>query len=58
MFDSAWVGYEQFIPMMKDYSSLLIGLEHEVKSIIVIQSVYKIHDGYCQKSQIHKKDNL
>jgi len=28
MFDSAWVGYEQFIPMMKDFSSLLIGLEH------------------------------
>ena len=26
LFDSAWVGYEQFIPMMKDCSPLLLDL--------------------------------
>ena len=28
-FDSAWVGYEQFIPMMKDCSPLLLELGPE-----------------------------
>ena len=57
MFDSAWVGYEQFIPMMKDCSPLLIELGPEDPGIIVTQSVHKQQAGFSQTSQIHKKDN-
>ena len=57
MFDSAWVGYEQFIPMMKDCSPLLIELRPEDPGIIVTQSVHKQQAGFSQTSQIHKKDN-
>ena len=57
MFDSAWVGYEQFIPMMKDCSPLLVELGPEDPGIIVTQSVHKQQAGFSQTSQIHKKDN-
>ena len=57
MFDSAWVGYEQFIPMMKVCSPLLCELGPEDPGIIVTQSVHKQQAGFSQSSQIHKKDN-
>ena len=57
MFDSAWVGYEQFIPMMKECSPLLVELGPEDPGIIVTQSVHKQQAGFSQTSQIHKKDN-
>ena len=57
MFDSAWVGYEQFIPMMKDCSPLLVELGPEDPGIIVTQSVHKQQAGFSQTSQIHKKDS-
>ena len=57
MFDSAWVGYEQFIPMMKECSPLLVDLGPEDPGIIVTQSVHKQQAGFSQTSQIHKKDN-
>ena len=57
MFDSAWVGYEQFIPMMKCCSPLLLDLGPEDPGIIVTQSVHKQQAGFSQTSQIHKKDN-
>ncbi|NLZ47887.1 MAG: ornithine decarboxylase [Clostridiales bacterium] len=57
LFDSAWVGYEQFIPMMKDCSPLLLDLKPEDPGIIVTQSVHKQQAGFSQASQIHKKDN-
>ena len=57
MFDSAWVGYEQFIPMMKCCSPLLVQLGPEDPGIIVTQSVHKQQAGFSQASQIHKKDN-
>ncbi len=57
MFDSAWVGYEQFIPMMKECSPLLVDLGPEDPGIIVTQSVHKQLAGFSQTSQIHKKDN-
>ena len=57
LFDSAWVGYEQFIPMMKDCSPLLLNLKPEDPGIIVTQSVHKQQAGFSQASQIHKKDN-
>ena len=56
LFDSAWVGYEQFIPMMRDCSPLLLDLNEEDPGIFVTQSVHKQQAGFSQSSQIHKKD--
>ncbi len=56
LFDSAWVGYEQFIPMMKDCSPLLLDLKEDDPGIFVTQSVHKQLAGFSQSSQIHKKD--
>lgn len=56
LFDSAWVGYEQFIPMMKDCSPLLLELGPNDPGILVTQSVHKQQAGFSQVSQVHKKD--
>lgn len=56
-FDSAWVGYEQFIPMMKDCSPLLLDLKPEDPGIFVTQSVHKQQAGFSMTSQVHKKDS-
>lgn len=56
LFDSAWVGYEQFIPMMRDCSPLLLDLNENDPGIFVTQSVHKQQAGFSQASQIHKKD--
>jgi len=56
LFDSAWVGYEQFIPMMADCSPLLLDLNENDPGILVTQSVHKQQAGFSQTSQIHKKD--
>ncbi|MCV5990149.1 ornithine decarboxylase, partial [Escherichia coli] len=48
--------YEQFIPMMKDCSPLLLDLKPEDAGVIVTQSVHKQQAGFSQTSQIHKKD--
>jgi ornithine decarboxylase len=56
LFDSAWVGYEQFIPMMRDCSPLLLDLNEDDPGIFVTQSVHKQQAGFSQASQIHKKD--
>ena len=56
IFDSAWVGYEQFIPMMKECSPMLLNLTNKDPGILVIQSVHKQMAGFSQASQIHKKD--
>lgn len=57
LFDSAWLGYEQFIPMMADVSPLLLELNENDPGIFVTQSVHKQLAGFSQTSQIHKKDN-
>ncbi|WP_161622905.1 ornithine decarboxylase [Enterobacter roggenkampii] len=57
LFDSAWVGYEQFIPMMTETSPLLLELNENDPGIFVTQSVHKQQAGFSQTSQIHKKDN-
>lgn len=57
LFDSAWVGYEQFIPMMKDCSPLLLELGPEDPGIFVTQSVHKQLLGFSMTSQVHKKDS-
>ncbi|WP_436876121.1 ornithine decarboxylase SpeF [Siccibacter turicensis] len=56
LFDSAWVGYEQFIPMMAECSPLLLTLNENDPGILVTQSVHKQQAGFSQSSQIHKKD--
>lgn len=58
LFDSAWVGYEQFIPMMKDSSPLLLELNEQDPGIFVTQSVHKQQAGFSQASQIHKKISI
>ncbi|MFU9135587.1 ornithine decarboxylase [Erwinia tasmaniensis] len=57
LFDSAWVGYEQFIPVMAACSPLLLELNENDPGIFVTQSVHKQQAGFSQTSQIHKKDN-
>ena len=57
LFDSAWVGYEEFIPMMRDCSPLLLDLGPDDPGILVTQSVHKQQAGFSQASQIHKKDS-
>ncbi|SDB66400.1 ornithine decarboxylase [Pseudomonas sp. NFACC23-1] len=57
LFDSAWLGYEQFIGFMKSYSPLLLDLDENSPGIIVTQSVHKQLAGFSQTSQIHKKDD-
>ena len=57
LFDSAWVGYEQFIPVMEACSPLLLDLQENDPGIFVTQSVHKQQAGFSQTSQIHKKDN-
>ncbi len=57
LFDSAWVGYEQFIPVMQACSPLLLDLNENDPGIFVTQSVHKQQAGFSQTSQIHKKDN-
>jgi len=57
LFDSAWVGYEQFIPVMEACSPLLLELTAQDPGIFVTQSVHKQQAGFSQTSQIHKKDN-
>ncbi|MDR1775936.1 MAG: ornithine decarboxylase [Actinomycetes bacterium] len=56
LFDSAWLGYEQFIPLMRDLSPLLLNLGPDDPGIIVTQSVHKQQAGFSQGSYIHKKD--
>ena len=57
LFDSAWVGYEQFIPIMRECSPLLLDLKEDDPGILVTQSVHKQQAGFSQTSQIHKKDS-
>ncbi|MDR3225593.1 MAG: ornithine decarboxylase [Clostridiales Family XIII bacterium] len=56
LFDSAWVGYEQFIPMMRECSPLLLELGPKDPGILVTQSVHKQQAGFSQASYLHKKD--
>ena len=50
LFDSAWAGYEQFIPMLKDCSPLLLDLHADDPGIMVTQSVHKQQAGFSQAS--------
>lgn len=57
LFDAAWVGYEQFIPLLACASPLRMPLDATSPGIIVTQSVHKQLSGFSQTSQIHVRDD-
>ncbi len=57
LFDSAWAGYEQFLPLLKNLSPLSIDTTDRTPGILVTQSVHKQLAGFSMTSQIHKKDS-
>lgn len=56
LFDGAWAGYENFLPLLKDSAVLSFSLPVEAPGILVSQSVHKQLAGFSMTSQIHKKD--
>ncbi len=57
LFDDAWGGYENFIPLLKDAAVLRFPLSEESPGILITQSVHKQLSGFSMTSQIHKKDS-
>ena len=57
LFDCAWGGFEEFIPIMEHLSPLLLDLSPEDPGILVTQSLHKQQAGMAQTSQILKKDS-
>lgn len=57
LFDCAWGGYEQFIPIMKHLSPLELTYGPDDPGILVTQSLHKQQAGMAQTSQILKKDS-
>lgn len=55
LFDDAWGGYENFIPLLKDAAVLTFPLNSRAPGILVTQSVHKQLAGLSMTSQIHKK---
>ncbi len=47
LFDSAWVGYEQFIPMMADCSPLLLGLMRTIR-VFWLRNLHKQQAGFLR----------
>ncbi|PEG89680.1 ornithine decarboxylase [Lactobacillus sp. UMNPBX7] len=56
LFDCAWGGFEQFVPIMKRLSPLSLEYGPEDPGILVTQSLHKQQAGLAQTSQILKKD--
>lgn len=57
LFDCAWGGFEQFVPIMEDLSPLNLNLGPDDPGILVTQSLHKQQAGMAQTSQILKKDS-
>ncbi|WP_311408140.1 putative ornithine decarboxylase [Liquorilactobacillus uvarum] len=57
LFDCAWGGYEQFVPLMRDLSPLSYTYRKNDPGILVTQSIHKQQAGLGQTSQILKKDS-
>lgn len=57
LFDGAWAGYENFLPLLKDSAVLTFPLTKEDPGLLVTQSVHKQLAGFSQTSQLHKKDS-
>lgn len=57
LFDGAWAGYENFLPLLCDSAVLTFPLAKDDPGILVTQSVHKQLAGYSMTSQLHKKDS-
>lgn len=57
LFDCAWAGFEQFVPIMAELSPLNLELGPDDPGILVTQSLHKQQAGLAQTSQILKKDS-
>ncbi|MCH4008711.1 putative ornithine decarboxylase [Companilactobacillus sp.] len=57
LFDCAWGGFEQFVPIMKHLSPLSYNYGPDDPGILVTQSLHKQQAGLAQTSQILKKDS-
>ena len=57
LFDCAWGGFEEFVPIMRHLSPLLLNLGPDEPGILVTQSLHKQQAGMAQASQILKKDS-
>lgn len=56
LFDGAWAGYENFLPLLQDSAVLTFSLTKDDPGILVTQSVHKQLAGFSMTSQLHKKD--
>lgn len=56
LFDGAWAGYENFLPLLCDSAVLTFPLAKDDPGILVTQSVHKQLAGFSMTSQLHKKD--
>lgn len=57
LFDGAWAGYENFLPLLQDAAVLTFPLTKDDPGILVTQSVHKQLAGFSMTSQLHKKDS-
>lgn len=57
LFDGAWAGYENFLPLLQGSAVLTFPLTKDDPGILVTQSVHKQLAGFSMTSQLHKKDN-
>lgn len=57
LFDGAWAGYENFLPLLQDSAVLTFPLTKDAPGILVTQSVHKQLAGFSMTSQLHKKDS-
>lgn len=57
LFDGAWAGYENFLPLLQDSAILTFPLTKDDPGILVTQSVHKQLAGFSMTSQLHKKDS-
>ncbi|NRO75061.1 Inducible ornithine decarboxylase [Lactobacillus helveticus] len=57
LFDCAWGGFEEFVPIIRHLSPLLLSLGPDDPGILVTQSLHKQQAGMAQASQILKKDS-
>lgn len=57
LFDCAWGGFEEFVPIMRHLSPFLLSLGPDDPGILVTQSLHKQQAGMAQASQILKKDS-
>ncbi len=57
LFDGAWAGYENFLPLLQDAAVLTMNLAEDAPGILVTQSVHKQLAGFSMTSQLHKKDS-